>query len=80
MMRTAMIRTEKINVGTAALGCPVERSSTAMGIGKTGKGTTSVVPFASTRGAALSAEGQLKHLVEGSRFPGSRFMSSRFII
>jgi hypothetical protein len=80
MMRTAMIRTEKINVGTAALGCPAERSSTAMGIGKTGKGTTSVVPIETPKSAALAAEGHLNHPAEGSRFMSSRFAVSRFTI
>jgi hypothetical protein len=39
-----------------------------MRAGKTGKGTTSVVPLNSTMAAALAAEGEFNHLVEGSRF------------
>ena len=39
-----------------------------MRAGKTGKGATSVVPLSSTMAAALAAEGEFNHLVEGSRF------------
>jgi hypothetical protein len=63
-----MTRIGTIHVRTAALGCPVKRSSTTsfssersaavLGISTTGKGTTSVVPNTVARKAALAAEGE----------------------
>jgi hypothetical protein len=51
------------------------------GQGKTRKGTTSVVPLRTPKGAALAAEGDTGSLAEGARSePVSTFTVSRFLI
>jgi hypothetical protein len=52
-----------------------------LAMGTTGKGTTSVVPLRTPKGAALAAEGDTGSLAEGARSePVSTFTVSRFLI
>jgi len=66
MMRSDLSRLSATHGAADALVRPA--TTQRLTISRTGKGTTSVVPYRATKDAALAAEGEPSRPVAGSRF------------